>query len=378
MKNNRRKRNKNHKPWKNRLSLINFLQKTKLLTVISKAVGISKANKYVKKHRREKLIAFLILTIIIGHLNFQLKTREQLYIALLVGKTETPSRATISKTWGRLLAPLDIVYNHYFREVYRRMPPIKKLALDILIVDIKAIKTKCKQAKVGYINGKKVKGLKIHLSTVNTVPWLFLITPANVHDSTYLDKFVKEARNRIGKGGFLVVADRAFSSLERFAKYSSMGIHLVTPYKKNYRNFAYLETVETSLGKADIFVREFKGVEIYMVSLKDFEGRTWRLLSTLKDAELVVRAYRIRWSIEVLFSDLGRLKFRFLGYKYEAISASILLYLIAYLLLRLYALLIHRRFSIVNFRRAFIRWLQRLDPKDLHFILSNLASRPPP
>ncbi|MGQ4892323.1 MAG: hypothetical protein ACP6IP_07525 [Candidatus Njordarchaeia archaeon] len=50
------------------------------------------------------------------------------------------------------------------------------------------------------------------------------------------------------------------------------------------------------------------------------------------------------------------MNFRLLGYTYEAVVASVLLYLLTYVLLRLYAVMLNRCFSISKLVFAFHRW----------------------
>jgi len=380
MTNNKQKRNKNLKPWKNRLSLTNFLKKTGLIEVASRAVRKNKANKYVKKHPRDKLIVLFIILIVIAYKPIQLDMTDATYVAILINHNQMPSKSTISKTWAKLLNPLEDICNYYMDKVYSRISRVYREAREILIIDIKAIKTRSRHAKVGYIHGRKAKGIKIHMSTINTVPWIFVLTPANVHDSEHLLYFAKKMRERLGGEEFLVTGDRAFSAFKNFIEIRKLNAHLVAPYKKNMKGFKYLETVKTKLGKAYIFTKKYMGETIYLVKLMDDFGRTWRLLSTLNDPELVVRAYRIRWSIEVLFRNMANLNFRLLGHTYEAITASIYLYLIAYLILMYYSMLIRRRFSIANFLRAFRRWIHETF-LPLYFSLEaniSLTVRPPP
>ena len=259
MKNNKPKRNKNLKPWKNRLSLMNFIKKTGLVEVASWAVRKNKANKYVKKHPRDKLIILLIILIVIAYKPIQLDMTDATYVAILINHNQLPSKSTISKTWAKLLNPLEDIYNYYMDKVYSRISQVYREAKEILIIDIKAIKTRSRHAKVGYIHGRKAKGIKIHMSTINTVPWIFAVTPANVHDSEHLLYFAKKMREKLGGEEFLVTGDRIFSAFRNFIEIRKLNAHLVAPYKKNMKGFKYLETVETSLGKAYIFAREYMG-----------------------------------------------------------------------------------------------------------------------
>ena len=84
-------------------------------------------------------------------------------------------------------------------------------------------------------------------------------------------------------------------------------------------------------------------------------------MSSLCDPILVLRLYRVRWSIEILFRRLADLGFRLLGRSLEAVVVSVLVFPVALLVLRLYATLARRAFCVPCLRRRLLRWLFKFD-----------------
>lgn len=379
MNNNRSKGNKNRNVWKNGLSLVKFLAKTRLLNALEEAANKTKANKFVKKYDRGKLIGLFLIAIIIGSNSYRLEIEDSLNIALLVGQNGVPAKSTISKTWGKLLDTLYNVYNHYTSQLRDRAKPIYELVRDVLIVDIKAIETKNRHAKLGYIHRRLKKGLKLHMSTLNSSPWIFFLTPANEHDSRYIDTFAKIVAKKDDRPIY-IVADRAFSALERIAEFAKKGVYLITPYKRNMRGFKPLKSFRAGDLSGFIRYRTYNGVMIFLIEAYDYPThKTWLILTPVDDPELAVRLYRARWGIEVLFKNLSTLGFRLLGHSYEAITASVLLFLTAYVLLRLYAAMLNRKPSIRNFSRSFYKWFYRVFKGTVYEHITSLKPiKPPP
>ena len=97
----------------------------------------------------------------------------------------------------KINAPLYRLFNEYAtmlirlnREFKARISIIK--AAEIAIMDSKGIETKAKIARVGYINGRKRKGLKIKLVTLANVPILVFFTTANENDKNGLEDIIQD------------------------------------------------------------------------------------------------------------------------------------------------------------------------------------------
>ena len=138
--------------------------KLNLMTKIGQIVAVFNANKYVKRHHREKIIALLLLAII-GSAN---TTRDADYGFLIgiLGEKDTSSQSTTSRAMDKINVPLYKLFDacatmliKLNREFKMRISIIK--AAEIAIMDSKRIVTKARIARVGYINSKKTKGLKI-------------------------------------------------------------------------------------------------------------------------------------------------------------------------------------------------------------------------
>jgi len=353
------------------------------MTRIRQSVAVFKANKYVKRHKREKIIALLLLAIIIGSTNTLRETDYKFLLALL-GDKDTPSRSTISRAMEKINTPLYRLFNEYAtmlirlnREFKARISIIK--AAEIAIMDSKGIETKAKIARVGYINGRKRKGLKIKLVTLANVPILVFFTTANENDKNGLEDIIVEIANRLKKRDKLyLVFDKGFFDLKVMAKAYRLGIIVVVPYRSGTR-FGTLVCMGWSKRACWwTYLRIINGVKIFLHVVEfPLRNERWAIVTTSPNALLAVELYRLRWSIEVIFRHISDLGFRLLGYSYHAFSVSVLLYLLALILLKLYAILARRRFSVAELRRKFRRWFEEVW-KWWVFHLGLNVDRPPP
>jgi len=210
------------------------------MTRIRQSVAIFRANKYVKRHQREKIIALLLLAITIGSTNTLRETDYKFLLALL-GDKDTPSQSTISRAMEKTNAPLYRLFNEHAtmlirlnREFKARISIIK--AAEIAVMDSKGIETKAKIARVGYINGRKRKGLKIKLVTLANVSILVFLTTANENDKNGLGDIIVGIANQLKKRDKLyLVFDKGFFDLKVMAKAYRLGIIVVVPYRSGTR-----------------------------------------------------------------------------------------------------------------------------------------------
>jgi len=113
--------------------------------------------------------------------------------------------------------------------------------------------------------------------------------------------------------------------------------------------------------EAEVWMKHVGGVAFRLFIYRDRRGSEFKILSSLCDPILVLRLYRVRWSIEILFRRLADLGFRLLGRSLEAVVVSVLVFLVALLVLRLYATLARRAFCVPCLRRRLLRWLFKFD-----------------
>jgi len=105
------------------------------------------------------------------------------------------------------------------------------------------------------------------------------------------------------------------------------------------------------------YVKVVDGVRIWWfkgVSLRDWQT-VFDITTTLENYKLPLLLYKLHWDMEVVFRHLSDMDFRIFGYSYRGFVYSVLLFLIVYLLILIYAILAWRRFSVTEMVDEFER-----------------------
>ena len=223
------------------------------------------------------------------------------------------------------------------------------------MLDTKGIPTKIRLAARGYIKNAVRMGIKIGLLTVNGVPMDFRASKGSDHDVNFLD-YLGEAIEKAGRGGVLVL-DSGFIDVKRLGDLVAVGIDFVCRARSNMKGSVFLGVQVRGELRIETWLKQLDGGGfIYLFVYND--GRSvFKLLSSLPDPLLALRLYRVRWSIELLFRRLSDLGLRLFGWSLEAVVVSVLVFLVALLVLRLYAVLARRAFCVLCLRRRLLRWL---------------------
>jgi len=354
-KQNKKKQNKKFSRKNESLDPRKLVQKTGLDKAIQEAISRYQAEKYVKKHSRAKLAEALILTAAIQpERGTYQATLEAIYSKVI--QAELPSQSTISRTIPKLLDPLWSTFRHYACKLDRNLVP--REAVRILVLDTKGIPTKISLATLGYIKNAVRLGIKLGLLTANGVPIDFRVSRGDNHDVNFLD-YMGDTIRRAGYGGILVL-DSGFIDKRRLGELVVAGVDFVCRAKSNMKGDVFLGVQVHGKLRIEVWEKYLDDVSVYLFVYSDGKS-VFKLLSSLDDPLLVLRLYRVRWSIEILFRRLSDLGFRLFGWSLEAVVVSVLVFLIALLVLRLYAILARRAFCVPCLRRRLLRWLFKFE-----------------
>jgi len=334
------------------LSLPKALKRTGVYRYVKEAVEKFNANKHVKVHDREDVSIGLISSVLVG----ARKTEEVVEYAEAMGKKleikSFPHRTTLSRILGK---NMDYVMHHVFKSLSRRFLRIANiLPVDfgrVAVIDSHGVISKSRIASEGYIKGRVASGVKVHLETVDGVPFEVMFSTASEHDSQFLEDLLA-----LSGDVDHVVVDRAYIDLELMAELAKKGIIFTTRSESNLR----MEVVEGFEDGGYMVVKSVRlvdGVEVRRFEVYNrAEGKVYDVLTTLDDWKLAVEPYDFRWHIEVVFQHLTNLGFRPLGNSHKAFVASVFIYLIAYLILLIYGKLARRGMSVTKIREKFRRW----------------------
>ena len=331
-------------------------KKVKLNQIVAKSTKEHHAEKYVKKHKRADIAKALILTAAIQpERGTYTATMEAIYRKVI--QAETPSPSTISRSMSRLVDPLWQVFKYYSTKLDRNLVP--RHATKILVLDVKGIPTKIQIAEKGYVKDAIRKGIKLGILTVNGVPRDFKVSKGNRHDVNFLD-YLRDSIGKEGRGAVLLL-DSGFIDITRLAELLKAGVGFVCRARSNMRGDEFVEVKRFGDFEVEVWMKHVSGVDFRLFIYRDRRGSEFKILSSLCDPILVLRLYRVRWSIEILFRRLADLGFRLLGRSLEAVVVSVLVFLVALLVLRLYATLARRAFCVPCLRRRLLRWLFKFD-----------------
>ena len=137
------------------------------------------------------------------------------------------------------------------------------------------------------------------------------------------------------------------------------GVSFTTRTKRN-ASFDFVDEFVDGDVLVKRYVKVVDGVRIWRfkgVSLRDWQT-VFDITTTLEDYKLALLLYKLRWDIEVIFRHLSDMGFRIFGYGYHGFVCSVLLFLIVYLLILIYAILARRRFSVTEMVEKFERWFR--------------------
>ncbi len=192
------------------------------------------------------------------------------------------------------------------------------------MLDTKGIPTKIRIAALGYIKNAVRRGVKLGLLTSNGVPIDFRVSKGDSHDVNFLD-YLEETIKENGRGGVLIL-DSGFIDKEKLRRLMVAGIDFVCRARSNMRGDVLLDVREVRRLRIEVWAKYVGEVSIHLFVYND--GRsTFKLLSSLGDPLLVLRLYRVRWSIEILFRCLSNLGFRLFGWSLGAVVVSVLVFL---------------------------------------------------
>ncbi len=336
-----------------KLDLAKAFRKINLREIVKRAVEKTGANKYRREHDREDVLLGAIASIAVK----AEKTREISEFAEelrdIIGIKSFPERSTLSRLWPRIDEPLYEVFLELSSKALKLAG--RKVSFgNVVALDVQGIISKCRISGRGFVRGRTASGLKLHLKTVNGVPSKVFFSDASVHDSYYVDEFLED----IGECDHVVV-DRAFFDTDFMVKLAKRDVSFTTRTKRNIR-FNFVE----EFADGNVLVKRYKrvvdGVTIWRfkgISLEDRQT-IFDIATTLGDYKFALALYKLRWDIEVVFRHLSNMNFRLLGYSYAGFVCSMLLFLVVYLLILIYAKLARRRMSVSEMRDKFERWFR--------------------
>jgi len=195
-----------------KLNLAKALGKVGMPQIVKKAVEKTNANKKKKKHDRASVILGLISAIAVKARKTEQITEFAREMKEHIGIKSFPERSSLSRLWRRLDKPLYKVFQE-LSLIALRLTGKKVSFGNVVALDVQSILSKSKISGVGFVKGRVAKGLKIHLKTVNGVPTKVFFSDASVHDTYYVDEFLKDIRKCDH-----VVADRAFFRLRIYGE----------------------------------------------------------------------------------------------------------------------------------------------------------------
>ena len=338
-----------------KLDLAKAFEKINLREIVKRAVEKTGANKYRREHDREDVLLGAIASVTVK----AEKTREISEFAEelkdIIGIKSFPERSTLSRLWPRIDKPLYEVFLELSSKALKLAG--RKIRFgNIVALDVQGIISKCRISGRGFVKGKVANGLKLHLKTVNGIPSKVFFSDASVHDSYYVDEFLED----IGECDHVVV-DRAFFDTDFMVKLAKRDISFTTRAKRNIKfdfveEFADGNVLVKRYRKVvdDVTIWRFKGI-----SLED-DQTVFDIVTTLSNYKFALALYELRWDIEVVFRHLSNMGFRLFGYSYAGFVCSVLLFLVVYLLIIIYAKLARRRGSVSEMRDKFERWFRRI------------------
>ena len=336
-----------------KLDLAKAFRKINLREIVKRAVEKTGANKYRREHDREDILLGLIASITVKAEKTQEISEFAEELKNIIGIKSFPERSTLSRLWPRIDEPLYDVFLELSTKALKLAG--RKISFgNVIALDVQGIISKCRISRRGFVKGKVANGLKLHLKTVNGVPSKVFFSDASVHDSYYVDEFLED----IGECDHVVV-DRAFFDMDFMVELAKRDVSFTTRTKRNIR-FNFVE----EFADGNVLVKRYKrvvdGVTIWRfkgISLED--GQTvFDIVTTLDDYKFALALYELRWDIEVVFRHLSNMGFRLFGYSYAGFVCSVLLFLVVYLLILIYAKLARRRMSVSEMRDKFGRWFR--------------------
>ncbi len=334
------------------LNIAKALKKLDVYQLVHKTVNTFEANKHVKKHDRCDVAIGLIASILAGARKTEEIVEYALAISSKLGLKSFPDRSNLSRI---LSSNMDSVLFNVFKRLSKTTLRFKgKLPFDtgpVGVIDSHPIITKAKIASKGYLKGRVTRGVKAHFLTVDGVPVSVLFSTANYHDESFLEDLLNQYRNVDH-----IVVDRAYIDLRLIAELAKKGKTFTSRTKGNVKT-----TLVEAFKEGDYIVlvsyRDVQGVKIRRYEVYNPRGeKVHDVITTLDDWKLAVQLYAFRWHIEVMFRHIVNLGFKPINYSYRGFSASILLYVIAYLIILLYGILAKRGRSITKIRDKFKRW----------------------
>ncbi len=328
------------------------LDRLSIPDLVGKAVVKTSANRYVKRYDRRDVAIGAIASILAGARVTEEITEFSLGMSHKIGISGFPERSNFSRIMSGIM---DSVFFEVFKALSKRALRCCNLSpfdrFNVAVVDSHPVITKAKIASKGFLKGKVTKGVKIHMLTINGVPMTVLFSAGDEHDITRFEDLLKRNKNVEH-----LVADRAYIDFETIAELAKSGKSFTSRMKSNVK-MTPLGVFKDGAYTVAVSYRDVRGIRVKRYEVYDEKGeKVFDVLSTLDDWKLAVQLYSFRWHIEVIFRHLSNMEFKPLGYSYKAFSASVFLYLIAYLITLLYGILSRRGNSITKVRRKFKRW----------------------